>query len=83
MENNNKIEEQPNNPLHGVKLKEILVYLVDEYGWEKLGEKIKINCFISDPSIGSSLKFLRRTSWAKEKVQKLYLESAIHRKPKI
>ena len=82
MEKNKNIEEQPNNPLHGVKLKEILEYLVDEYGWEKLGEKIKINCFISDPSIGSSLKFLRRTSWAKEKVQKLYLESAIHRKPK-
>ncbi len=82
MEKNKNIEEQPNNPLHGVKLKEILEYLVDEYGWEKLGEKIKINCFISNPSIGSSLKFLRRTSWAKEKVQKLYLESAIHRKPK-
>lgn len=82
MEKNKNIEEQPNNPLHGVKLKEILEYLVDEYGWEKLGEKIKINCFISNPSIGSSLKFLRRTSWAKEKVQKLYLESAIHRNPK-
>ncbi len=82
MGKNTTIEEQPNNPLHGVKLKEILEYLVDEYGWEKLGEKIKINCFISNPSIGSSLKFLRRTSWAKEKVQKLYLESAQHRKPK-
>lgn len=82
MEKNKNPEEQPNNPLHGVKLKEILEYLVEEYGWEKLGQKIKINCFISNPSIGSSLKFLRRTSWAKEKVQKLYLESAMHRKTK-
>jgi len=82
MERNKNIEEQPNNLLHGVRLIDILKYLVDEYGWEKLGEKIKINCFISDPSIGSSLKFLRRTSWAKEKVEKLYLESAKHQKPK-
>ena len=76
-------EEQPNNPLHGVRLVDILKYLVDEYGWEKLGQRININCFKSDPSISSSLKFLRRTSWAKEKVEKLYLESARHRKPKL
>ena len=70
-----KKEEQPNNPLHGVRLADILKYLVKEYGWEELGSRIKINCFISNPSIGSSLKFLRRTSWAKEKVEKLYLKT--------
>ncbi len=75
MEEEKKKEEQPNNPLHGVKLADILKYLVKEYGWEELGNRIKINCFISNPSIGSSLKFLRRTSWAKEKVEKLYLKT--------
>ncbi|PKA82036.1 uncharacterized protein DUF2132 [Ulvibacter sp. MAR_2010_11] len=64
---------QPNNPLHGVKLIVILEKLVAEYGWEKLGMKIKINCFNSDPSIKSSLKFLRKTPWAREKVEQLYL----------
>ncbi len=64
---------QPNNPLHGVKLAEILQYLVSIYGWETLGLKIKINCFNSNPSIKSCLKFLRRTPWAREKVEKLYI----------
>lgn len=68
-------EEQPNNPLHGVKLADILDYLVTEYGWEELGKKIKINCFISNPSINSSLKFLRRTNWAREKVEALYIKT--------
>lgn len=67
--------EQPNNPLHGVRLKDILEYLVDEYGWEELGSRINIRCFNSDPSIGSSLKFLRRTPWARNKVEQLYLQS--------
>ena len=67
--------EQANNPLHGVKLAEILQYLVSEYGWEELGTRIKINCFISNPSIKSSLKFLRRTLWAREKVEILYLKT--------
>lgn len=67
--------EQANNPLHGVKLMEIVQYLVSIYGWEELGEIINIRCFNIDPSIKSSLKFLRRTPWARDKVEKLYLES--------
>ena len=65
--------EQPNNPLHGVKLIDILEKLVAEYGWEELGMKININCFNNDPSIKSSLKFLRKTPWARNKVEQLYL----------
>ncbi len=67
--------QQPNNPLHGVKLVDILEYLVAYYGWDVLGEKIKINCFNSNPSIKSSLTFLRRTPWAREKVEQLYLKT--------
>ena len=65
--------EQPNNPLHEVKLVDILERLVAEYGWEELGMKININCFNNDPSIKSSLKFLRKTPWARDKVEQLYL----------
>jgi|TARA_B110000495_G_C22706001_1_gene415401 uncharacterized protein (DUF2132 family) len=68
-------ELQPNNPLHGISLKEILNFLVDKYGWEELSETVKINCFYSNPSINSSLKFLRKTKWARDKVEKLYLNS--------
>ena len=68
-------ENQPNNPLHGIKLAEILEYLSLEYGWEELAERININCFRSNPSIKSSLKFLRKTLWAREKVEKLYLKT--------
>jgi uncharacterized protein (DUF2132 family) len=68
-------ENQPNNPLHGIKLAEILEYLYLEYGWEELAERININCFRSNPSIKSSLKFLRKTLWAREKVEKLYLKT--------
>jgi uncharacterized protein (DUF2132 family) len=72
----NKSEEaQLNNPLHGVKLATIIEFLVDEYGWERLGERIAINCFTKDPSVKSSLKFLRKTPWARTKVEVLYLES--------
>lgn len=67
------MEEQANNPLHGVKLADLLADLVDYYGWEVLGEYIKIRCFTHDPSLKSSLKFLRRTPWAREKVERLYL----------
>jgi len=67
--------EQPNNPLHGIKLAEILDYLVDFYGWEMLGQHIDINCFNSNPSIKSSLKFLRKTQWARDKVEQLYLDT--------
>ena len=66
---------QPNNPLHGVTLEMILTYLVDRYGWEALGQKINIKCFTNDPSIKSSLKFLRKTPWAREKVEGLYVWS--------
>ena len=69
------IPEQPNNPLHGVTLEMILTRLVENYGWEGLGQRIDINCFKTDPSIKSSLKFLRRTPWAREKVETLYLHT--------
>ncbi len=64
---------QPNNPLHGVKLEDILNQLVANYGWEELGEIIPIRCFTHEPSIKSSLKFLRKTPWARTKVEELYL----------
>ena len=66
---------QPNNPLHGVKLADILEHLVNYYGWEEMGNRISIRCFTHDPSIKSSLKFLRRTPWARAKVERLYLQS--------
>jgi uncharacterized protein (DUF2132 family) len=74
-EENNKDNSQVNNPLHGIRLIDMLEFLVEEYGWEELGYEIKINCFISDPSIKSSLKFLRKTQWARYKVEKLYLKT--------
>lgn len=61
--------------LHGITLESILIRLVDHYGWDALGKRIEINCFISDPSIKSSLKFLRKTPWARAQVEKLYLET--------
>lgn len=69
------IESQPNNPLHGIKLADILEYLHKEYGWEEMGEMINVNCFRNNPTMKSSLKFLRRTPWARDKVEKLYLQS--------
>ena len=66
-------EQQPNNPLHGVTLEKILIKLVDRYGWEELGNRIPVNCFINNPSIKSSLTFLRKTPWAREKVEALYV----------
>jgi len=66
-------EKQNKDPLHRVKLEQILIHLVDYYGWYDLGQKIDIRCFNSDPSIKSSLKFLRRTPWARKKVEDLYL----------
>ena len=67
--------EQSNNPLHGITLEMILTHLVEKYGWEELGDRITIKCFTTDPSIKSSLKFLRRTPWARKKVEDLYLRS--------
>lgn len=65
---------QNNNPLHGIKLVDILEKLVAEYGYESLGEKINIRCFTHNPTIKSSLTFLRKTPWAREKVEQLYLK---------
>ena len=67
------MQEQPNNKLHGVTLETILNELVAKYGWPELGYRIRINCFLDDPSIKSSLKFLRKTPWARKKVEDLYL----------
>ncbi|MCH7373368.1 VF530 family protein [Aeromonas sp. MR16] len=64
---------QPKNPLHGLTLEAIITALVAHYGWEQLGKEIDIRCFTQDPSIKSSLKFLRKTPWAREKVESLYL----------
>ena len=63
------------DPLHGVTLEMIVTLLVEKYGWEELGERIKIKCFTSNPSINSSLKFLRKTPWARQKVENLYLRA--------
>ena len=65
----------PNDPLHGITLEMIVTRLVDHYGWQRLGRKITINCFNKDPSIKSSLKFLRKTQWARKKVEALYLRT--------
>ncbi|MBR9857129.1 MAG: VF530 family protein [Oceanisphaera sp.] len=65
--------EQPNNPLHGITLKDLLTELVDRYGWEELARRVNINCFKKDPSIKSSLTFLRRTPWARTEVEELYV----------
>lgn len=67
------MNEQPNNPLHGITLETIVNQLVQQFGWEELGKRIPIRCFTMDPSIKSSLKFLRRTPWARKKVEDLYL----------
>lgn len=71
---------QPNNPLHGIKLEQIVTELEAHYGWEYLGQKIGIRCFQDNPSITSSLKFLRRTPWARTKVENLYLKMIKHQK---
>ena len=65
--------EQPNNPLHGITLEALLTELVEKYGWDELARRVNINCFKNDPSIKSSLKFLRRTPWARTQVEELYL----------
>lgn len=67
--------KQRNNPLHNITLEKILLQLVETYGWDDLGFRININCFKNDPSIKSSLKFLRKTPWAREKVEQLYISS--------
>jgi uncharacterized protein (DUF2132 family) len=66
-------EPHPTNPLHGVTLERMLNELVDHVGWEAMGKRVAIRCFTSDPSISSSLKFLRRTPWARQQVEGMYL----------
>ncbi|HQT31242.1 MAG TPA: VF530 family protein [Thiobacillus sp.] len=68
--------KQPNNPLHGITLEQLLNELVAFHGWDALGRKIGIRCFTHDPSIASSLTFLRRTPWARERVEALYIDMA-------
>ena len=68
------METQKNNPLHGIKLEQIITDLESHYGWEYMGHVIKIKCFTDNPSIKSSLKFLRRTPWARTKVENMYLK---------
>jgi uncharacterized protein (DUF2132 family) len=67
--------ERKQDPLHGITLEKIVIQLEEKYGWEQLGQKINIKCFTTNPSISSSLKFLRRTPWARKKVEALYLKT--------
>ncbi len=67
-------DEHKNNPMHGIKLQQILEELQERYGWELLGQMVNINCFQYDPSIKSCLKFLRKTPWARAKVEELYMQ---------
>jgi uncharacterized protein (DUF2132 family) len=72
---------QVNNPLHGITLETLLTKLVDHYGWDGLADRININCFKSDPSIKSALKFLRKTQWARDKVENLYVATFSKQSP--
>jgi uncharacterized protein (DUF2132 family) len=74
------METQPNNPLHGIKLEQIINDLVAHYGWEYMGTIIKIKCFTDNPTVKSSLKFLRRTPWARTKVERMYLKMLKNKK---
>ncbi|WP_420125956.1 VF530 family DNA-binding protein [Longimicrobium sp.] len=71
-------EAKHTNPLHGITLKAMVEHLAERYGWDGLGARISIRCFTHDPSVSSSLKFLRKTPWARAKVESLYLHSAAH-----
>jgi uncharacterized protein (DUF2132 family) len=73
--------EQPRNPLHGVKLEQIVTDLVDTFGWDMLAEQVNLNCFRANPSVRSSLKFLRKTQWARDKVESLYVYAIVRGKP--
>ncbi len=68
-------QDQPNNPLHGITLEMMLTHLVEEYGWEELGDRTKIRAFVINPSLKSGLNFIRKTPWAKAKIEELYLRS--------
>ena len=65
---------QPNNPLHGITLEQVLTELVEQRGWDRMARRVRIACFTNDPSIASSLKFLRKTPWARAKVEAMYLD---------
>ncbi|MDP8268416.1 MAG: VF530 family protein [Candidatus Tenebribacter davisii] len=71
-------DQQSNNPLHGITLEKIVNSLVEHFGWDELGRRIKINCFQNEPSVKSSLKFLRKTDWARKKVEDLYIKMKNH-----
>jgi uncharacterized protein (DUF2132 family) len=75
-------EQQPNNPVHGVKLADMLNYLIDVYGWDGLAARINVRCFKFDPSVNSSLAFLRKTPWAKEELQQLYINTVTRNQTK-
>ncbi|MGJ8644253.1 MAG: VF530 family DNA-binding protein [Luteolibacter sp.] len=68
------MDNHPNDPLHGYTLEIIVTRLVEEYGWDELADRIRIRCFANDPSIKSTLKFLRKTPWARNKVERLFIE---------
>ncbi len=72
-DNKDSVKPQPNNPLHGITLEKIILELVEHYDWEGLYARIKLNCFKTEPSVKSTLKFLRKTPWARTKVEELYL----------
>ncbi len=74
-------DEQPKNPLHGITLEKVVTRLSEHYGWDELARRIRINCFKKDPSIKSTLKFLRRTDWARNKVERLYISTFEKSKP--
>jgi len=73
--------EQSNNPLHGLTLAKVVTRLVEHYGWDGMARRIDINCFKSDPSVKSSLKFLRKTQWARDKVEDLYISTFVKQSP--
>lgn len=75
------MNNQPNNPLHGVKLADVVTKLVEHYGWDELSARVNINCFKNDPSIKSSLKFLRKTEWARNEVEALYIDTFLQPSP--
>lgn len=75
------VNEQANNPLHGVTLEQVLTQLHERYGWDGLAQRINVNCFKKDQSIKSSLKFLRKTQWARDKVESLYIATFASKSP--
>lgn len=72
-----QVPKQSNNPLHGLTLEQVVTTLVAHYGWDGMAQRVNINCFKSDPSVKSSLKFLRKTQWARDKVEALYVATFI------